>query len=113
LEADDEKGTKWRVESRPFDTKGICQDLLAGKALEIQARKGTGPQVAFAGSPYRRGSRILEVVWNGEAVLELNETNGPFLHLYRETDARAFGALYERLAQQARILFETKAGGAK
>ena len=24
-----------------------------------------------------------------------------------------FGALYERLAQQARILFETKAGGAK
>ena len=102
-----------RVESRPFDSKGLCKDLLEGKAIEIQTRKGTGPEVAMAGTPYRRGSRFIEVVWNGETVLDLFETNGATLDLYRESDARAFGALYERLASQARVLFKSKAAGAK
>jgi hypothetical protein len=98
-----------RVESRPFDSKGICKDLLEGKAIEIEARKGTGPKVELAGTPYRRGSRSLEVVWHGETILNLHETNGPFLDVYLETDARLFGALYERLATQARELFKPKA----
>jgi hypothetical protein len=104
---------KEQVESRPFDSKGICNDLLEGKAIEIQARKGKGPKVAFAGSPYRRGSRSLKVLWNGQTVLDLFETNGPFLDLYAKTDARAFSALYERLASQARMAFKSKAGEAK
>ncbi len=108
-----DKSTYRRVESRPFDSKGLCKDLLDGKVIEIQARKGKGPEVGFAGTRYHRGSRDLEVVWNGETILSLLETNGPFLQLYRESDARAFGALYERLASQARALFEPKDTGTK
>ena len=104
-----DQSTYERVESRPFDSKGLCKDLLEGKAIEIQARKGEGPEVGFVGTRYHRGSRSIEVVWKGETILNLHETNGPFLGLYRESDARAFGALYERLASQARVLFKSKA----
>ena len=103
-----EKSTAHPEDSRPFESKGICKDLLEGKAFEIQARKGEGPEVGFIGSDYHRGGRSIEVVWKGETVLHLYETNGPFLKFYRETDARAFGALYERLASQARVLFKSK-----
>lgn len=108
IEADKEK-----KESRPFDSKGICQDLLDGKAIEIQARKGTGPEVVLLGTAYRRGSRWIEVVCQGETLLDLHETNGPMLVAYRETDARAFGVLYERLAKQARTAFKLKPTEAK
>ncbi|MGC4002115.1 MAG: hypothetical protein QM811_02775 [Pirellulales bacterium] len=91
-----------RLASRPFDSRTICQDLLDGRALEIHERKGTGPEIVLAGTKYGRGSRSLEVVWNGRTILDLHETNGPTLDAYRETDARAFGKLYERLAAQAR-----------
>ena len=107
-----EKSIYHRVESRPFDSKGLCKELLEGKAIEIQARKGKGPEVGFVGTRYHRGSRSIEVVWNGETILDLHETNGPALHLYRESDARAFGALYERLASQARALVQSKAAEA-
>jgi len=100
-------------ESRSFDTNGLCQDLLEGKAIEIQARNGEGPEVAFAGTHYHRGSRRIEVIWNGATVLDLGETNGAFLMLYRESDARAFGALYERLASQARAVFQANPGEAE
>ena len=32
--------------------EGICKDLLDGKAIEIQAKKGEGPEVAFVGTRY-------------------------------------------------------------
>jgi hypothetical protein len=97
-----------RLESRRFDTSGLCKLLLEGKAMEIQARKGTGPETILAGTIYHRGSRSIEVEFHGQTILDLSETNGPFLHVYRETDAKAFGALYERLAAQARPLFKSK-----
>ena len=109
----DDKTSERRAESRPFDSKDLCKELLEGKAIEIQAGKGEGPEVGFMGSQYQRGSRSIELVWKGETVLSLSETNGPFLKFYRESDARAFGALYERLASQARVLFKTKAAEAK
>jgi len=112
-EKDNAKPSRQRVESRPFDTKSICIDLLEGKAIEISARKGNGPEIGFIGTSYHAGSREIEVLLNGEAILTLLETNGPFLHLYRETDARAFGALYERLASQARVLFKSDAAESK
>jgi hypothetical protein len=102
-----------RSESCSFDSKGICKDLLEGKAIEIQARKGEGPEVAFVGTSYHLGSRFIEVLWNGETILDLYESRAAGLTLYRESDARSFGALYERLASQARILFKSKAAGAK
>lgn len=98
-----------RAESRPFDSKDLCKVLLEGKAIEIQAGKGEGPEVGFVGSGYHVGSRSIEVVWKGETVLSLLETNGAALHLYRESDARAFGALYEKLATQARMVFHPQA----
>jgi hypothetical protein len=100
-------------ESRPFDSKGLCKDLLQGKAIKIQARNGKGPAVGFVGTRYHRGSRSIEVVWNGETILNLLETNGAFLDLYRESDARAFGALYLRLASQARAVFKSRDSRAK
>ena len=108
FEEGDGKSTDHRVESRPFDSKGLCKDLLEGKAIEIQAGKGEGPKVGFIGCHYHRGARSIEVIWKGETILHIYETNGPFLKFYRESDARAFGALYERLASQARILFPSK-----
>ena len=108
-----DKSTYQRIESRPFDSKGICKDLLEGKAIEIQSRKGKGPKVVLAGTPYQRGSRSIKVVWNGETILDLHETNGPAFDAYRESDARAFGCSYERLATQARAAFRTKADQAK
>jgi hypothetical protein len=108
-----DRSTYDRAESRPFVSKGICKDLLEGKAIEIQARKGEGPEVGFVGTRYHRGSRFIEVVWRGETILNLHETNGPFLGLYRESDARAFGALYERLAGQARKAFKSGADNAR
>ncbi len=98
-----------RAESRPFDSKDLCKLLLDGKAIEIRARKGEGPEVGFVGSGYDAGSRSIEVVWKGVTVLALIETNGPTLHLYRESDARAFGALYEMLATRARGVFQAQA----
>ena len=108
-----DKSIYHRAESRPFDTKDLCKDLLEGKVIEIHAGKGEGPEVAFAGSGYGRGSRFITLVWQGETILELYETNGAGLKLYRETDARAFGKLYERLASQARASFKAKAADAK
>ena len=104
-----EEDSDSRTESRFFDSKDLCKMLLEGKAVEIRARKGEGPEVGFVGSGYDAGSRSIEVVWKGETVLTLGETNGPFLYLYRESDARAFGALYEKLARQARIVFQAQA----
>ena len=113
VEDDEGNSTQERVDSRPFDSKDICQQLLEGKAIEIQAEKGEGPEVAFAGSSYGRGSRSIQVELNGETILDLYETNGPFLKLYRETDAREFGALHGQLASQTRVLFKPKDAEAK
>lgn len=97
------------LESRNFETKGVCEALLKGKAEEIRARKGKGPKMGMLGSGFQRGSRSIEVVWKGETILNLHEGNGPALDLYAESDARAFGALYEKLAGQARRVFPAKA----
>ena len=105
--------TQERVDSQPFDSKDICKQLLQGQAIEIQAQKGEGPEVAFVGTSYGRGSRSIEMTLNGETILDLLEINGPFLKVYRETDARAFGALHEQLASQARAVFKSKANEAK
>ena len=101
-----DKSSYRRIESRAFDSKGLCKELLEGKAIEIQARKGEGPDVGFVGTHYHRGSRSIEVEWKGQTILELHETNGPFAGLFRESDARAFAALYERLASQAHAAFK-------
>jgi hypothetical protein len=107
-ESKEGKSNYRRLESRPFETKALCGQILEGKAVEIHAKRGTGPQLIMVGSRYERGSRSIEVLWKGEELLSLGETNGPALIAYRQTDAIAFGALYEHLAQQARDRFSSK-----
>jgi hypothetical protein len=102
-----------QVESRPYDSKDICKVLLDGKAIDIQARRGTGPEVLLVGSAYERGSRSIDMVWNGATILDLHETNGPILVRYPESDARAFAALYDKLANQARALFKAPSAQGK
>ena len=113
LEESDDADEKETSETRPFNTQHICKALLEGKALEINEQKGKGPEIAFIGTEYKAGSRSLELVWKGKTILSLGETNGPMLMRYRESDARAFGALYEKLAGQARTLFREKTADTK
>lgn len=94
-----------RIETRKCDTTKICRELLEDRAIEIEARKGTGPESVLAGTIYEIGSRSVEVELNGHVILKLFETNGPFLEAYKQTDAEAFGKLYDRLAVQARRAF--------
>ncbi|HEV7405228.1 MAG TPA: hypothetical protein VGO11_19950 [Chthoniobacteraceae bacterium] len=96
-----------RVESRPFDSKALCRELLDGKSLEIAEEEGQGEPLQFVGTHYNIGGRSIQVLRNGESVLHLGEhcTSAG----YAETDARAFAALYEKLASQARLLFKAKA----
>ncbi|MFO0820428.1 MAG: hypothetical protein U1A77_20950 [Pirellulales bacterium] len=96
-----------RSESRPFASQGLCKTLLDGQAIEIQSRKGQGPETALVGTPYQLGSRSIEVIWEGQTILDLQESRAAGLLLYRESDARAFGALYETLATQARNAFRS------
>ena len=97
-----------RVESRAFDTKDIWLALTDGTPLKIEARKGKGEEVMFAGTDFIFGGRSIEIVRDGELLLDLCE------HCagagYPEEDAWAFAALYERLATPARALFRAKAG---
>lgn len=107
LESDKGKLVYRRSESRPFASQDLCKTLLDGKAIEIQSRKGQGPETALVGTPYQLGSRSIEVIWEGQTILDLQESRAAGLLLYRESDARAFGALYETLATQARNAFRS------
>ena len=110
----EQKGKDWvyrRVESRPFDSTHLCKELLEGKAMEIGKRKEDGDVITFAGTDFMFGLRSIEVLSDGEPLLQLCEScvGGGYLG----SDACAFGALYEVLARQARELFKARADGAK
>lgn len=108
LEDSDEGDQRERVDAVSFDSRNLCRELLDGRAIEIHAELGTGEEIGFVGSSYARGSRSIEIQFQGETVMTLTETNGPCLKLYRESDAREFGKLYEQLAVQARTRFKSK-----
>jgi hypothetical protein len=105
---DRKKQSKYRrLGSLPFDSKSLCQELLDGKLLEIGTGKGTGEPTQYVGSDYELGGRAIEIYRNDETepLLELYEhCTGPG---YPESDARAFGELYEKLARQGRQAFKT------
>lgn len=108
LEDSDDGDQRERVDAVSFDSKNLCRELLDGRAIEIHAEQGTGEEIGFVGSSYARGSRSIEINFQGETVLALMEVDGPYLKLYRESDAREFGKLYEQLAVQARSRFKSK-----
>jgi hypothetical protein len=108
LENSDDGDQRERVDAVSFDSKNLCRELLDGRAIEIHAEQGTGEEIGFVGSSYARGSRSIEIKFRGETVLALMEVDGPYLKLYRESDAREFGKLYEQLAVQARTRFKSK-----
>lgn len=111
IEAKDRRTVYRRIESRPFNSENLCKELLEGKIIEVEAQEGTGEGVLFAGTDYNIGDRSIEIFHRGTRVLEVGETcvGGGLA----ESDARAFAALYERLANQARALFAPKPAASK
>jgi hypothetical protein len=97
--------TLHRAESIPFDTAGICKEMLDGGVLKFgEADKGRREN--FIDTEYDIGHRSIEVLLDGKSVLWVGEscvTAG-----YVESDARAFAALYEKLATKARDAFAAK-----
>jgi hypothetical protein len=106
-----EKSLYHRVESHPLDSKNLCKDLVEGQAAAIDLRDGTGKPVHYVGTDFQLGGRSIEILRNDEEILHLGE------HCtcagYPESDARAFAALYQKLASQARALFKQKPDGEK
>lgn len=82
----------------PFDSKSLYRELIEGKAIKIQARRGEGPEVGLVGTSYRLGWRFIEVRWHDLMAVSLYESCAAARRLYRESVARAFAALYEKLA---------------
>ncbi len=100
-----------RVESRPFDSKNLCQELLEGKVQAIEAADGTGESVQFVGTNYDAGHRAIEIFVSNQSRLLVCESC--FFAGFPKTDARAFAAIYEKLAIQARAAFEKKSVSGK
>ncbi len=94
-----------RIESRPFDSKTLCQQLIDGKLLEIGTGKAVGELRQFVGTPYCTGGRFIEFYRTGSPnpLVDLSEhCTGAGYH---ESDAVAFAELYETLARQGRAAF--------
>lgn len=92
-----------RTDSKSWDSRRLCGELLEGKLLEIGAQEQEGPAELFAGTPYTRGERSIQVLRNGQVLLEVGEHCAEAG--YSEKDAQAFGALYERVVRPARAKF--------
>ena len=71
----------WKVQFEGVETKFRVKAVLRGKV----------------------GDRSIELLINGERVVDACESC--FFASYRESNAKAFGVLYERLASQARVAF--------
>ena len=95
-----------REKTLAFDTTDICRQLLDGKLFVIEAQEGTGKARMFAGTDFEGavGDRTIEILIDGKSAIEVGEcclfTGLP------KSDAVAFHALYEQLAEQARNTFE-------
>ena len=95
--------THRRVESLPFDTNGICKELLDANILTL-GEEGKGERQHFVGTDYDVGHRAIQVFLNGKSALYVGESC--LVVGYAASDARAFAALYEKLAAKARGAFE-------
>ena len=97
-------GSGWhRAASRDFDSGRLCTQLLDGELLTIELGEGEGDTAMYVGTNFDLGGRSVEVLQDGEMLIVVGEhcTFGG----YPESDARAFAALYESLAGQARAAF--------
>ena len=94
-----------REKTLAFDTTNICRQLLDGKLFVIASGEGTGKARMFAGTAFEGavGERAIEILIDGEPAVEVGESC-LFAGLSK-TDALAFHALYEQLAEQARNAF--------
>jgi hypothetical protein len=95
-----------RIKSVPFDTKNLCRNLLDGKIYLIAEEDGEGKALQFVGTDFDFGGRSIDILVQGASALWVGE------HCayagYPEKEARAFAALYEKLATQARAAFQEK-----
>ncbi len=97
-----------RIESRPFDSKTLCQQLIDGKLLEIGTGKAVGELRQFVGTPYCTGGRFIEFYRTGSPNPLVNLSEHCTGAGYHESDAVAFAELYETLARQGRAAFASQ-----
>lgn len=97
-----------RVQSLPVDTKTLCRELLDAHVFEIEAAEGSGTPLLFAGTSFEGGvgDRSIEILVDGQLMFLICEScvGGAM----PETNARAFSAVYQKLASRARGAFGVK-----
>ena len=96
-----------RTKSLPYDSTDFCKALLDGGIYAIATQEGLGEPLQFVGTDFELGHRSIEILIDGQSALEVGESCAGAG--YRESNARAFAEIYERLASQARAAFEAKA----
>jgi hypothetical protein len=94
-----------RAESAPFDTSSICKEMLDAKILTLGDEE-EGERQHFSGTDYDIGHRSIELFVDGKSAFHVGESCA--VAGFAESDARAFAALYEKLASKARGLFAAK-----
>ena len=88
-----------RVESAPFDSRSICKDMLDAKIFTLGDEE-EGAHLHFVGTDYDIGHRSIELFVDGKSAFHVGESCA--VAGFAENDARAFAALYEKLASKAR-----------
>ena len=92
-----------RAESKPFDTKDICNTLLDGGIHAIATQEGMGEWLHFVGTEFDYGHRSIEIFVDGKSAMQVSESCADAG--FAASNARAFANLYELLASAARAAF--------
>ena len=92
-----------RAESKPFDTKNICNTLLDGGIHAIATQEGMGEWLHFVGTEFDYGHRSIEIFVDGKSAIQVGESCADAG--LAASNARAFANLYEQLALPARAKF--------
>ena len=109
----DGNSTLRRAESIPFDSAGICKELLDGRILTL-GNEEKGERQNFIDTDYDIGHRSIEIILTASLCFMLGESLHVCRMAYVESDARlTFASLYEKLGQEGLAMHLTrKASGA-
>lgn len=92
-----------RIESKPYEPKGICKELLDADIFALADRQGEGP-VHFAGTGCDIGHRQISILLNGSEAFSVGESCA--VAGFAQDDAEAFAALHNKLAARGRNAFK-------
>lgn len=92
-----------RIESKPYEPKGICKELLDADIFVLADRQGSG-LVHFAGTGCDVGHRQISILVNDNEEFSVGESCA--VAGFSQDDAEAFAALYNKLAARGRNAFK-------